>query len=488
GTLLTGLLVVGFIGKFTVGKWLDPGVSRSYMVDRQGRVLQYSWKQSVGPVPPVTDLAGDVPPDLQGKRVDRNAITEIEAPLTNLNFPKFRSYRNPGRFFVEYENDTQPAKELWWYAPEEGRLLGYDDIFHQFIGSFGPDGFVPASETPGDRFPGELIYPTRGWDVFPPPYLTFPGGVFTVDFARRTVRALYRPADGETVLWASRWKDPRQEEALAVVTTDRSVHVVTEAGAPVLSVPLSFDRDEFRLRSVGRLDGPPRFVMWYSPAWLDPESRRTRPSYMVEYDPAGREIARRTLPPLPSPEPSSGLALLGVATPVTEAGALIETNRYLRSEERATGERWVLYMFFEDWVSYMIPGAERGWAEKPGLIPAYVTLMLLSAAACALVCFVWARRYAFSRGRCAGWAVCGALFGVVGLVLMVCVQPWPARVRCPSCGRDRRVDRDHCEHCGAAHAPPATDGTEIFEPTAAAGPAVPNRVFQEATANGEGQP
>jgi hypothetical protein len=25
------------------------------------------------------------------------------------------------------------------------------------------------------------------------------------------------------------------------------------------------------------------------------------------------------------------------------------------------------------------------------------------------------------------------------------------------------VDRDHCEHCGAEHAAPPPDGTEIFE-------------------------
>jgi hypothetical protein len=30
------------------------------------------------------------------------------------------------------------------------------------------------------------------------------------------------------------------------------------------------------------------------------------------------------------------------------------------------------------------------------------------------------------------------------------------------------VDRDRCEHCGAAHATPALDGTEIFETAATA--------------------
>ena len=159
GTLLTGLLLIGFIVRLVVGQWLDPGVSQSYVLDRQGRVLHYPWKDTVGPIPPITDAEGNVPPDLVGKRVDRNTITEIEAPLAGLNWPKFRSYRNRGRFFVEYFNRTLPGKELWWYAAAEGRLLGYDDDFHQFIGSFGPDGFVPAGQQSGERFPGGANLP-----------------------------------------------------------------------------------------------------------------------------------------------------------------------------------------------------------------------------------------------------------------------------------------------------------------------------------------
>jgi hypothetical protein len=92
-------------------------------------------------------------------------------------------------------------------------------------------------------------------------------------------------------------------------------------------------------------------------------------------------------------------------------------------------------------------------------------LSLLSSAACALVCFLWARRYAFSGVRRIGWALCGFLFGWIGLVLLLAVQEWPARVVCPKCRKGRVVNRDTCEHCSAAHEPPAPDGTEIFEAT-----------------------
>ena len=90
-----------------------------------------------------------------------------------------------------------------------------------------------------------------------------------------------------------------------------------------------------------------------------------------------------------------------------------------------------------------------------GLIPGYVALILLSAAASALGCFLLARRYAFSRARCIGWAVVGFVFGWVGLVLMLVLQEWPARISCPKCRKLRVVTREACEHCGALHAVPA---------------------------------
>ena len=89
--------------------------------------------------------------------------------------------------------------------------------------------------------------------------------------------------------------------------------------------------------------------------------------------------------------------------------------------------------------------------------------MLLTAGVSALICFVLTRRYAFSRLHCIGWGLYGLLWGPVGLLLLLALQEWPARIPCPKCGRLRVVTRDTCEHCGARHAQPAADGTEIFE-------------------------
>jgi hypothetical protein len=469
-TLLTGLCVVSFIGKLMIGQWYHSGrMTYEHRLDRQGRVLVVPWKEGVGPVEPLTDLDGHVPPDLRGRRVDRNLIDEIEAPLAGMGWAKHRSYRNPGRFYVEYENDSKPGREEWFYVPDQGRLVGYDADFHQFLGSFGPDGFAPAGSPPGERFQGELRYLTRLWQAVPPPYMAFPGGVYDVDFSRRTTRALFTPPGGETVRWATRWRDRREKGSLLVVRTDQSVHLLAEAGTPVVSVPIRCDTERQRLWSVGRLEGPERYVFRYGPAqFLAAEEYGTVPGSVVEYDAAGREITRRTLPPLPAIESLPAEALFGLATPPAEVITLVGTSRGLRWEARSTGgrEQCVLLEFVEIWIGYFTPLPVWRTDTSSGLFFGFTALTLLAAAACALACFLLARRYAFSRARRAGWALCGLLFGWTGLVLMLALQDWPARVRCPSCGRPRLVDRERCEHCGAPHALPAPDGTEIFEETA----------------------
>jgi hypothetical protein len=104
----------------------------------------------------------------------------------------------------------------------------------------------------------------------------------------------------------------------------------------------------------------------------------------------------------------------------------------------------------------------------PRLVYGFLALMLVAAIICAIVCLLLARRHAFSPARSAAWALVGFLFGWVGLALMLALQEWPARIVCPKCGKLRVVTRDTCEHCGAPHAVPEPDGTEVFEPATAA--------------------
>ena len=256
-----------------------------------------------------------------------------------MEMPLHWSYRNRGRFYVEYENDSKPGNEVWYFDQAEGRLVGYDRSYHQLVGRFGPDGFTPAGVRPGERFHGELRYRTRGlsgWGLHGQigPCLVCSDGVYTVDFARRTIRTLFTPAAGETVTYGSSCDDLFNREWKRVfVSTDKSLHVLTEDGAPVLSVPRVQDRQKDRYPvALGGLENPERYFAWYgltSPWWslAEPAEFKSTPVHFHEYDTSGRELAHRSFLLLPYPADSYAKALFGAVTPMTEAAALVGASR-----------------------------------------------------------------------------------------------------------------------------------------------------------------
>ncbi len=464
-TLLAGLLIVSVLGKQMIGEWFDSGIEWESNIDRQGRVRIAPFKESLGPIGPWMDLSGQRLPGLKSNVM----ASRLVAPRAGMEMPLDWSYRNSGRFYVVCTNEPMPGQEIWYYDQAQRRLLGYDSILYQSLGSFGPDGFTPAGQQPGKPFQGELRYRTTRWQAPPQHFLAFPDRVYTVDFRRRMIRTLFVPVAGETVTFARWWNDDLDtRQPLVVVSTDKSVHFLSEQGSPMVSIPRDYEKHKLIL--VGVLDEPERYFVWYlpMPPLMEPEAYKTSPSFLHEYDATGRELAHRTVPPPPYLAASQAGALFGLFTPMAEVVTLVGASKYLRSEARLNGSmrKPVLLDYLEN-SRYYIPGTAWFKATPRGLIPGYLASVVLSAAACALAIYLLARRHAFCRARCTGWAVLGLLFGWVGLLLTLALVDWPARVACPKCRKLRVVTRDLCEYCGQPHAVPAADGTEIFEPIGA---------------------
>jgi hypothetical protein len=206
----------------------------------------------------------------------------------------------------------------------------------------------------------------------------------------------------------------------------------------------------------------------------------TMPAYVVEYDTKGSEIARTAVPPRPGGaraigprdpfnEPSFTPGLAGLVTSPAETAVLVGTTRYLASDAEANKdtEYVLLLRFLLFTTQFFIPGVRWNPSTHAGLVIAFAALMTVSAVVSAFACFLLARRHSFSRAAVLGWALLGFFFGWVGAVLMLALHEWPARIECPKCLKLRVVTRDRCEHCGAAHAVPQADGTEIFEQSSA---------------------
>ena len=74
---------------------------------------------------------------------------------------------------------------------------------------------------------------TNRWrDMANSEYLVFPGGVYLVDFAGRLIRMLFTARgrrDRQRGTWVERRKR-NEDQKLVIVSTDKSFHIVTEAG------------------------------------------------------------------------------------------------------------------------------------------------------------------------------------------------------------------------------------------------------------------
>ena len=68
-----------------------------------------------------------------------------------------------------------------------------------------------------------------------------------VDFHKRTVRALFVPPTGETVLWAHHWlQQGNPELRQSAVVTDKWARILDKAGSQVFAAPWAYDPVSFR--------------------------------------------------------------------------------------------------------------------------------------------------------------------------------------------------------------------------------------------------
>ncbi len=109
--------------------------------------------------------------------------------------------------------------------------------------------------------------------------------------------------------------------------------------------------------------------------------------------------------------------------------------------------------------------AKQQWdnLRRDPALPGLLAVSVLSGLVAALLAWFISRRCGDGRRGQFAWAFGVFWLGGYGVLLLLALRAWPARVLCPNCGRLRVVDRETCEHCGAAFARPPRDGTEIFD-------------------------
>ncbi len=415
--LVTAILVAEEVEVRTLDEWTG------YFVDGRCRVLKVTCGQYDSIMRQVTDLAGNAVPEYEGRPFDDLHRKGLRFYALTWEQPPWRvmSYREHHRFVTPLGGTGEVS---WYFVPSERLIAGYNRQTRMRIGTIGPDGFsstsVPSSRA---RFPDEQ--PTR---LSPPEAtcLVFPSGAYLVDLRARRAQLMGEGQVKETILDGAVFEADHggrrdQVKGVGLVTPSRLYLFGVSDQKPV-ETPHHYPREEYpNVKVAVAPDGG--YAIWYSPARFG-RTDGSRNEHLVLVSAAGEEVARYDLPTIRAelPPPTWPHALWASIIPIGGlavwiCGGLLWTC-YWYGGAAAAGD--LSYM------QHLFTGPEAQFTILS------VAILLVGAVIWAAVVFGIARRYAFSRKQTFGWTVGGLLLGPVGLLTLLALREWPARLACAS--------------------------------------------------------
>jgi hypothetical protein len=400
--------------------------------------------------------------DLQGRPIEKykgiTSMAKITAGVVQHNTELWLgdkerrdSYRSTSPLFNRLSRPTTDyynGPNSWFYVRNLGLIAKYSNRSGQLLGWIGPDGYS-AGPTPPRRFPGEVT--TTDWYHFYNymPLFSFPDSVYRIDLESGHVEKAFEAAPGEQVLdSASGGRDSSallaygERAGLDVIATDRRVIVLSGTGEQIVEVPHDPRALEYPTLRVSRAmaaPGEPVFV-WYEPKGWGPDSRK--PDQVTEYQATLPAPRHYSLPKPPFEPGAVNWTELLIPMPVIPLTVRTGIEIAKRLNEFPNNEPW---------------SNSRAALALSWIIPG------LSSLVSALLAYRRGRKYAFPSSRLMLWSILSFAAGPVGYLSMLGILEWPALETCPSCGHKRIVTSERCEHCKEPFAPPAMDGTEIFE-------------------------
>ena len=326
-------------------------------------------------------------------------------------------YASSARFFGPWR---MVDKTLWYLTPD-GRLVGYEGKTRRLVGVLKPN--EPAANANGDFFilPENYYYNNYFNPGSKPQILASSKTAYLVNLETRTFKPFFTATNDDKI---GGYNDYFSAPLPVLLVTRKYIRVLDSEGKTQLAVPYEPSYPAYPQVSVSLLAVTNTYAVQFNPDYLLNKKSGGKLLTRVEWVDAGGNISKSVdLPKLPEPRNDNFIAkLFSVIIPPVFVSSLGDSVPRI----------WKSFCFF----------------------PAVI---------CALVSWWLGLRYNFSVKARVGWGVFHLLFGIPGLLAFLAVEEWPAKECCPSCRKLRVVDREKCEHCGADFAPPATNGTEIFE-------------------------
>lgn len=461
-----------FVGIFIVGSMVVPFVTNllhsapldykqvQYNVTRDGVVVRMTYTHAG--FTDITDLDGNPVEGLSDLKILSHQDTHrkllygpsvaISANSSHKDMYQYqRSYRHYPRWFINVE--LMYGHEYWYFDMHGQRLLGFNARTRRLTTQGGPQGFVDAPTAPAAPFGPwqnvDVYNHQRGW------LLVDPEAAYFIDCTDRKIEKIFTAQAGETLLGGSgrnmAHAAPRQDPMPTVIATDKRLAFRTENDQPWRQIQHELDTDKYPTVAVMVVPDKPQMFLRYTPNVRQLLAGTTRDK-LLELDGENRIVNRYDL---------------DRARPNIESN---QVKKYVAGA--AMPPVFIAVVFAISWTADLVAGTPgvntRDIADNMKDL-ALIFTMGGSALVCAWLNRRRALRYRLSAGARRWWTLWGLLLTPAGVVLMWCLPDWPARVRCALCGRRRVVERERCEHCGAAFPDPPRDGTEIFEAAPLAG-------------------
>ncbi len=236
------------------------------------------------------------------------------------------------------------------------------------------------------------------------------------------------------------------------IAAGNQFYVVTPQGQRLFTLPREHDPAQYDTVMAAMTPNGRRFFFWYAPSEKARRADSHVPSYVTEVSAQGvvlRHDTLRALPPSapPAPPDLSGSAFGLLAPPLVPLALAVYVPI-----SHAQGDS------FTD-------SLRQVWSDSAmsPLIHLFLAVSFASGLISALLAWLIARRCVLPPRARWLWAAGVFWLGGYGVLLLLALREWPARVPCPQCGRQRVVNRDQCAHCGSPFERPQRDGTEIFD-------------------------
>ena len=448
GTMIyAGVLTIGIVVVSTQSMFQNTTVWRQLMVDRDGNVLQVTWRIAdklrtsvVGDADghPLPEYEGIDPDEKTDDAPDRfvrfsaGLFDQDHADAGWLPLAGIFGYRHPTSGMVGLRTVAKYGTRLrrnCLFNVQNHVIEMYDPVTQSQVDTVGPSGFAPGDALPQDRFPTR---PLGAMSQGPTHTLSFPNAVYWMELDKRRVRKIFDATADDPVVTATEL--PPQHDPPVVVVTEHHLHLLHPSGEKVFSAPHDLDLVHYWF-ALAVLPTNNHLMLRAGPVMAAAEPR---PEIFLEFDRDGKLVRRTEPAAFPDDRPSTvgrRTTLAGLFYPLAGLPILAP---WLMDEMFDTDltHRW-----------WMFHGVLFGAAILSGIVAVFL-----------------ARRCGFSGRKTIAWSLGNVLLGPAGVIVMLSLNDWPARETCSACGGKRLVDRQECSRCGKPLPPPVVDGREIFEP------------------------